>query len=542
MNIAILSTSDIQGGAARAAFRLHNALELIGHQSVMAVRRKKSQAPNVFEVQALKPDGASANRFFNVVEKYAFHKNRTEVSNTYFTIPYPGFDLSGTEPIIHSDIINLHWVTKFQSVESIGELLKLKKPVVWTLHDENAYTGGCHYSAGCKNYETGCADCPQLKINDHQLPYHVVQHKKKSWNEHVTIVTPSKWLAGCASRSLVLKGCRAEVIPNAVETEIFRPIEKTKAKQDLQVPVDSICLLFGAEYHSEKRKGYFKLKDALEICLRDKDFKKKAGMGKIVIFTFGDAQKQPKEFNLPVKSFGYVRSDEKLATIYSAADIYLLPSLEDNLPNTMLESMACGTPVVSFPVGGMPDMITTGVTGIVAEDMSSQSLAAGILKLTSDRRLREKMNANCRDLIESGYTLSHQANNYSKLFAELCDSQTSRSENSRFREFRKKNDCISLPNPRTKIDRHFFQTYKHCALSIIKRPDYLDSKPGTKYTQASLKFILHRFETIIRTQALLFYSHRAGKITAGLIKFTKENLKKIWRKYNTLSHRKWRRN
>jgi glycosyltransferase involved in cell wall biosynthesis len=529
MNIAILSTSDIQGGAAKAAFRLHNGLELIGQQSLMAVRRKKSAAPYVFEVQALAPDGASANRFFNVVEKYAFHQNRTPLSNTYFTIPYPGFDLSETEPILHSDVINLHWVAKFQSVESITGLLKLRKPVVWTLHDENAYSGGCHYSAGCRNYESGCVDCPQLNVNDFQLPSHVVNHKRRSWGNDITIVTTSKWLAECASRSLVFGQSRVEVIPNALETDIFRPLDKQETKQKLGVPTDSLCLLFGAEYHSERRKGYWKLKEALDICFKDPVFKRRAQQKKIWVFTFGDPQNQSKEIELQVKSFGYVHSDEKLAEIYSAADLYILPSLEDNLPNTMLEAMACGTPVVSFPVGGMPDMIQNGETGFVAEDMNSESLASAILKALGDHQKRKEMTVHCRRLIEANYTLAHQAKNYLKLFEELHDSRSLRHNSEEFHNFRTRNNRITLRNPRTKINRTFFQTYKQCALSIVKRPDYLNNQNDSEHCFKFTK----RLKTIARTQALLFYSHRAGRITTELIKFSKNNLRKIWRKYKS---------
>ena len=418
-------------------------------------------------------------------------------------------------------------------MESITELLKLNKPVVWTLHDENAFSGGCHYSAGCRNYETGCADCPQLKVNVFQLPFHVVNHKQRSWGNNITIVTPSKWLAECASKSLVFRESRVEVIPNSVETDIFRPLDKQEAKQSLGVPIDSLCLLFGAEYHSEKRKGYGKLKEALEICLRDDGFKKRAAEKKILILKFGDTQKQTEEFKLPVQSFGYVHSDEKLAKIYSAADLYVLPSLEDNLPNTMLESMACGTPVVSFPVGGMPDMIVDGVTGFVARDMSSESLATVILRLTSDPNVGKKMNGECRKLIESGYTLSHQANNYSKLFAELCDSQNTCKGSDQFSEIRSHKKCITLRNPKTRINRHFFHTYRQCALTIVKHPDFINNQDGKKATHGSP--FIKRLKAIAKTHALLFYSHRAGRITAGLIKFSKNNLRKIWRKYKSLN-------
>ena len=178
-------------------------------------------------------------------------------------------------------------------------------------------------------------------------------------------------------------------------------------------------------------------------------------------------------------------------------------------------------------------MIVDGVTGFVARDMSSESLATVILRLTSDPNVGKKMNGECRKLIESGYTLSHQANNYSKLFAELCDSQNTCKGSDQFSEIRSHKKCITLRNPKTRINRHFFHTYRQCALTIVKHPDFINNQDGKKATHGSP--FIKRLKAIAKTHALLFYSHRAGRITAGLIKFSKNNLRKIWRKYKSLN-------
>ncbi|MDQ1352854.1 MAG: hypothetical protein QG657_3160 [Acidobacteriota bacterium] len=427
MKIAIISTYDNYGGAGIAALRLHKGLRSLNQDSSIIVRFKSSNEPDVYKVFWKNMAMSVEEEIFKYMEYHAIDENRTELSNTLLSLPYPSYDLSKSDVIREADIINLHWVAHFQSAESIASLLNLGKPVVWTLHDQNAFTGGCHYSGGCLKYREDCSDCPQLKDNCYQIPFHILNNKVKLWQhcrDNLVIVTPSQWLADCARESKLFKGLRVETIPNSVETDEFIPLEKKAARKELGLDhgqPGQVLLLFGAVTGNEKRKGFHHLVEALRYCLRDPRFKSLAKSGGVKIVTFGPPQGDLEELGIEVESLGYVAGNDKLAAVYSAADLFVLPSLEENFPNTMLESMACGTPVVSFAVGGMPDLIHDGVTGAgaMAPCFDTGKLGQIILDLVFDVDKREQMGKNCRQVIEKGFKLEDQAANYMALFKEL---------------------------------------------------------------------------------------------------------------------------
>ena len=421
MKIAIISTYDNYGGASIAALRLHKGLRSLNRDPAMIVRYKNTNDPDVYTVIRKNTAMCIEEEIFKSMENLAIDQNRTDLSNTLLSLPYPGYDLSKADVIRDADIINLHWAAHFQSVESITSLLNLGKPVVWTLHDQNAFTGGCHYSAGCLKYREDCRDCPQLKDNRYQIPFHILNNKVKHWGGNMVIATPSRWLAGCARESKLFRGLRVETIPNSVETDEFIPKEKKAAKAELNLDPGQVVLLFGALTGNEKRKGFHHLVQALRYCLRDPGFKDLAKSGGVKILTFGPSQGDLKELAIEIQSIGYITGNHKLAALYSAADLFVLPSLEDNLPNTMLESMACGTPVVSFAVGGMPDLIQDGVTGGMAPCFDTGKLGQIILDLVFDVDKREQMGRNCRQVIEKNFKLQDQAAKYMELFKELSE-------------------------------------------------------------------------------------------------------------------------
>ena len=421
MKIAVLSSFVVEGGAPIAAYRLHKGLHESGLDSHFIVKVKSVADPQVHPVVVPNLKSRMEEKAFFVLERQVNKYMRTELSNTYFSVPYPTLDLTEVELLQSADIINLHWVSKFLSVESIAGLLNMGKPVVWTLHDQNPFTGGCHYSAGCEKFQEDCSDCPQLKNDEFQLPFKVLKKKSQLWKQNLSIVTPSRWLADSARQSLVFRDLRIDVIPNSLETNIFIPTPKKQAKQELGLNPDAFALLLGAFTGFERRKGYSELLEALRICLRDERFKKMNQDGLIEILAFGPPQDDLKEFFMDVRSFGYVADAARLAKIYSAADAFLLPSREDNLPNTMLEAMACATPVLSFEVGGMPDMIENGKTGFMAPAFDSQKFGEQILKLAFAVD-RDQMDQACRSLIEKKFKLLDQAQNYLGIFQDLLKS------------------------------------------------------------------------------------------------------------------------
>ena len=323
LNICLLSTNDVSGGAAKAAYRLHRGLRLWNNNSVMLVRNKKSADEQVSALRTLHGREEAEEKIFSAIRSELINQNRTDISDTIFSLPYPGYDVLNTDVVRDADVINLHWVNYFQSVESIGSLLSLHKPVVWTLHDQWAFTGGCHYSAGCEKYTQRCEQCPQLLDDSSRLPELVLKNKLNYFDNSLAIVSPSNWLAGCARKSTLFKNCRVEVIPNGLDLDTFKPTAKNQAKRNLNINTDTTTILFGAASHAKKRKGFPQLCKAFDFCRKNEKFAELIRTGKIRIITFGTSNSPLRRIEIPALSLGYIDSDEKLALVYSASDFRL---------------------------------------------------------------------------------------------------------------------------------------------------------------------------------------------------------------------------
>jgi glycosyltransferase involved in cell wall biosynthesis len=425
VKIVHISTADIEGGAARAAYRLHKGLQEIGEESLMLVRDKACIEDSVLEILPDSGSESSGDEELSnesVIQNYYIDANRTKLSDTVFSFPYPGYELCDLPEVQRSDIINFHWIARFQSPVTLQRVLALGKPVVWTLHDQWAFTGGCHFSAGCEKYRSDCQGCPQLGEDPFDLPAAVLCDKVECFQEgNLTIVSPSRWLAECAKASWLFRKYRVEVIPYSLDSTVFRPVPRAEAKASLGLVAESIVLLFGSMSSTEKRKGFELTAAALGRCLKDRRFKQMVDSGHLEVMCFGFPGDGLKSVGMPVFSLGYIRDDEKMNLAYAAADAFILPSLEDNLPNTMLESMSCGTPVIGSRVGGIPDLVREGVTGRLVAPDDEQQLAEAILSVTTNPERFEVMGRNCRRLIEKEYSATVQAQRYLRLYEELCE-------------------------------------------------------------------------------------------------------------------------
>ncbi|NJR40924.1 MAG: glycosyltransferase [Leptolyngbyaceae cyanobacterium CSU_1_4] len=417
MKIIQVSNSDIQGGAARAAYRLHRGLIAVRQDSQLLVLDRRSPDQTVLKLEHFPADPHT--RFLSTIQKRYINQNRALLSNTSFSLPYPGIDLVSLDAIAKADIINLHWVAYFQSPATLRRLLT-RKPVVWTLHDMWAFTGGCHYSAGCTQYQQGCAHCPQLQADPYGLTAAVLQERLDLLSDTpLVIVTPSQWLAHCVKQSRVLRNQRIEVIPYSLETDVFSPLNRAEAKQALGLEAGAIALLIGADNGNERRKGFAELLQALHLCRQNSQFQALLAAQKFQLWCFGIPNGQLTELNLPLHSFGRIGSDAQLRQIYAAADLFALPSLEDNFPNTMLEAMSCGTPVVAFEVGGIPDVVKNGMTGWTVPLGDISAMAAAILEGIFADDLREQRGQASRQLMAEQYALTVQAQRYLDLYENL---------------------------------------------------------------------------------------------------------------------------
>jgi glycosyltransferase involved in cell wall biosynthesis/Flp pilus assembly protein TadD len=361
MNTVQVNTIDAVGGAARAALRLHRALADASERSTMLVRHNRSGGAGI--VMARKATRQPEYAPFCAAMETFVQTNRSALTDTFFSYPFPGFDLAAHPAIRAADVVNLHWVSFLLSPAGVGALAASGKPVVWTLHDMAPFTGGCHYSAGCEGYTDRCAHCPQLEDDPCSIPGAVLADRVAHHSRGIVVVSPSRWLAGQARRSRVFGRCRIETIPNSVETSVFRPAESPGARAatraGLGIPDSAFTVLCCGDGRDFRRKGWAQAADVLRALNS-----RPALQGRVRLLCFGQVRHETLEAaGVPVHYQGYVRDDALLARLYSAADAYLLLSREDNLPNTLIESMCCGTPAVALDSGGVREVFVDPAVG-----------------------------------------------------------------------------------------------------------------------------------------------------------------------------------
>lgn len=415
MKILLINNSDQEGGAARATFRLQEGLYSQGINSSMLVQVKSGSHPFVIGPSSSSGTSNILNGSRLVLDKLPLTLSRVKIKSN-FSLQWLPDDINSQIRNISPDIINLHWINNgFVQIESLA---KLKKPIVWTMHDMWAFTGGCHYSQECDLYQTRCGSCPQLvSQKDRDLSRWVWRRKAKAWrNLNLTLVSPSSWLADCAKTSSLFASYRTEVIPNGIDTTVYKPLDKLFAREVLGLPKDKLLILFGAlSATSDKRKGFHLLQPALKI-LKGSD---QADNMELVIFGASEPQ-EPIDLAFKAHYMGTLKDDVSLALVYSAADVFVLPSIQDNLPNTILEALACGLPCVAFNIGGVPDMVRHQWNGVLAEPYSYDQLAEGISWIIEDEERQRSISENARTLVASKFTIQHQAKAYLSLFQELA--------------------------------------------------------------------------------------------------------------------------
>lgn len=414
MNTLVLSTFDLNGGAARAAYRLHLGLQSGGLNSKMMVQYKSSNDKTVLEPS--NKFGKWVNRLRPNLDGLPLQFYPKRNCNIFSCQWLPNL-LESKLKHLCLDVINLHWnCGGYLSIESFA---KFKIPLVWTIHDMWAFTGGCHYSQGCDRYTGSCGSCFQLHSNNpHDLSHWIWQRKAKAWKElDLTIVAPSIWLAQCAKSSSLFKDLRIEVIPNSLDTQKYKPIERAIAREILNLPQDKQLILFGAvESTSEPRKGFHLLQAALQKLSQS------GWQDTVELVVFGSSQPEH-SVDLGFKShyLGNFSDDLSLALIYAAADVFVAPSIQDNLPNTIMEAIACGTPCVAFNIGGMPDLIDHQKNGYLAQKLEVESLARGISWILEDRDRYQSLRQSARTKAEQEFSLEIQARRYIELFAKVID-------------------------------------------------------------------------------------------------------------------------
>lgn len=410
-----ISTYDKRGGAAIAALRLSNALRQLGYDSSLLVKdaSDSNERVRVFHPRATLP--YRVGRFvrrFRMRTEFEPYKARRPASMELFSDDRSEFGAALPRQISDCHIVNLHWVNGLVDVKSFFGAWH--KPVVWTLHDMNPFTGGCHYSGDCDRYVDRCGRCPQLfSDREKDLSRSIWNRKNRSYENLITgnlhIVTPSQWMANLAEKSSLLKRFPKTVIPNGIDTEVFSPRDTTELRASLGIPEATPVVLFVADYAANERKGFLLLAEALRILDQNQEF---------CLISIGGDQPELPEGKLHVH-LGRVSDENRLATVYSLADVFVIPSVQDNLPNTTLESLACGTPVAGFRTGGVPEVVREGITGRLADPGDLAGLRNAILDLLNRDDKAAEMSKACRNVALSEYAQELQAARYLELYQKV---------------------------------------------------------------------------------------------------------------------------
>jgi glycosyltransferase involved in cell wall biosynthesis len=376
MRVLIINTSERTGGAAVAASRLNEALKNNGIKSKMLVRDKQTDTLNVVGI-----DHSWLNLWRFLWERIViWAANGFKRDNIFaMDIANTGIDITSLPEFTQADVIHLHWINQgMLSIANLRKILHSGKPIVWTMHDMWPATGICHYSQDCSNYCTECHDCHFLNGGGgkHDISNRVFRKKQKLYSDvRIQFVTCSEWLARKVGSSALLRGQAITHIPNAINTQLFRPFSKEEARLKARLPKEGKFILFGAFKSTDKRKGVDYFIESCNILAKaHPELKDEIG-----IVVFGKESSALTSL-LPFKVYplDYVSNEHDMVSIYNAVDLLAIPSLEDNLPNTIMEAMACGTPCVGFQTGGIPEMIDHLHNGYVAEYKSSEDFANGM--------------------------------------------------------------------------------------------------------------------------------------------------------------------
>ncbi len=426
MKVLHLSTADANGGAAKGAYSMHKALCEAGVDSHMLVADKFTSDRTVTGSTGITGSQKVQKGLCQTLEYWPLRRYKNKRPGPFSAAVYPSRIAAQVEAI-DPDIINLHWVAKGSLRPSDLQKFQRQRPrhLVWTLRDMWPFTGGCHYSGDCSAYQTGCGQCPLLGSSDrHDLSYQVWQRKYAAWKDLTVNIAPlSEWLADCVRQSKLFAHQPIQVIPNAIDTDKYRPIDRAVARHLLKLPQTKKLILFGAlQPTADRRKRFHHLRSAFHH-LADQP---QSNQLEAVIFGADQPIEDPHknlDLKLPTTFLGRLHDDLTLALAYSAADVMVMPSIQDNFAKTTIEAMACGIPVVGFNGTGFKDCVVHQKNGYAATCFDPIDLAEGIAWVLADSDRYETLSAHARQTVEAKFSLTRQAEQYQQLYSRLMQTE-----------------------------------------------------------------------------------------------------------------------
>jgi glycosyltransferase involved in cell wall biosynthesis len=356
------------------------------------------------------------NRQRRVYRQYDKHLQNRDISAEVFAMAQLPNRTRLNWQQLGSDLVHLHWISFLADYASFFGSIPDHVPIVWTLHDMNPFTGGCHYSDGCERFKSGCGNCPQIVAAEpDDVSFDSFQIKRRALaNKNIHVVAPSEWLLALSKQSSIWPARTTfNVIKLGFDLNSFFPLDKQLARLKLGLTTDAVLIGFGAEDIRNRRKGFQHLINCLPQVKTSTP---------IECLVFGSGEIPDREGLPNMNQLGYVDSVQKQALIYSAADLVVVPSREDNQPQVGLEAMACGTPVIGFDAGGIPEYVRDGLTGWLVELGDEEQLAARISQLVDDADTRTSMSIRARAMMEAEFDIVTQADKYVSLYNDVCSS------------------------------------------------------------------------------------------------------------------------
>ena len=401
MSVLHINKSDAVGGAAIAATRLHKGLLSQGLESRFLVGTAESEGE---QAASINPHWLDRQLY-----RFAYRAGLNDVNfaSTFGISKHPFFQTA--------DVINFHNLhAGYFNYLALPKLTK-KRSAVLTLHDMWSFTGHCAYSFECDRWKTGCGQCPNLDTYPRVAKDNTrLALQLKQWvyqRANLRIVTLSNWLTAQVKQS-VLAHLPIHHIPNGIDTDVYKPLDVAKSRAELGIPLEKQVLMCAAINLKEGRKGSDLLVSALNklpLSVREKT----------VLVVLGSSGGQLAELvEMEVVELGFITDDRQKVMAYSAADLFVFPSRADNLPLVLQESMACGTPIVAFDVGGVPDLVRPGITGYLAAPQDIEALAHGIEQMSDNKTLLKTMSENCRQIVLKEYSIGLQVSRYVQLYQE----------------------------------------------------------------------------------------------------------------------------
>jgi glycosyltransferase involved in cell wall biosynthesis len=421
MKILCVGTNE-NGGAGLAMRRLADSLRSAGARvDILALERGHERDPYFGEAMP----GLQVSKRVHSHIRRSVRQSRTAVTNTIFTLDWPAWDIASHPAVVHADIINLHWVTGFLNPTLIRRLVDTGKPIVWTLHDQRAFTGGCHYTAGCEAFASECDGCPQLAKPFRHIASRLLREAREQLHEaKLTFVTPSRWLGEELRRSALFNASLHghHVIPYGIDLDRFSPQRRKRELRDrFSLPADGLGIVFGSVSLKESRKGFASARLALKSLAARLQAAGHAGAQPFLI-TFGRGK--PKFAGISSYHLG-PQNEEGVISVLNAGDVFFTMTREDNLPNTVMEAIACGVPVIGTRVGGVPDMIVHGQQGWLVERDDWNAASEVLVDLVNDTHQLQRTAAAARQRAQDCFAAIFQAQRYLELFSNLFKAKAS---------------------------------------------------------------------------------------------------------------------